>query len=567
MEQVLSSSKVKAVNKNRTVTLNLSKERVFILAGAFSALLIRVFFIPQNTVINGDGIYYATLGNRLISGDISGGISAYWSPLYSLLVGIFTLFFGNVEFAGRIVSMVAGTLLIVPVYFLIRNFYGRLAAYLGTILLIVHPLLIKSSVWIMTESLYTLIFTTAILTTWSALRDGKAQTFFITGLLFGAAYLTKPEAIGFLGLLFILTIGAKFFRQKISFRRYAAGYLWLLVGFTIFFLPYIIFLHQKTGNWTISQKIMINFPAADFDGNLLKLTNDGQVTMQDRVWGDNYDTENRQSAAPPPTEQLPSAPVPSFWSRMYSTVTILGEKGIFLLKKQFRDYIPIILPYLFILVIIAGFFFKPWTRMRTAGEFYLLAFFACTLIGYALSAVELRYLFPVIPILLAWVANGIVGFSEWASKSISNLLRTDKRINPNFVRIFTLFILIVSLFPLFASQFNPDRIQYVPIEEKQAGLWIKNNSGSSPLVVMSSHGTAAFYAGAKHLFVPDEDFPTILEYARRQKVNYLIFSQRRAENTPNAFPPDTQNLPQGLRIVYQDEQSPDYKIIVYQLSS
>jgi 4-amino-4-deoxy-L-arabinose transferase-like glycosyltransferase len=566
MEQVLSSSKVKAVNKNRTAALTLSKERVFILVGAFSALLIRVFFIPQNTVINGDGIYYATLGKRLISGDISGGISAYWSPLYSLLVGIFTLFFGNSEFAGRIVSMVAGTLLIVPVYYLIRNFYGRLAAYLGTILLIVHPLLIKSSVWIMTESLYTLIFTTAILTTWYALRDGKAKTFFITGLLFGAAYLTKPEAIGFLGLLFILTIGAKFFRRKINVRRYAAGYLLLLLGFTIFFLPYVIFLHQKTGNWTISQKIMINFPAADFDGNLLKLTNDGQITMQDRVWGDIYDTENRPVVALPSAEKSPSAPI-SFWSRMYSTVTILGDKGIFLLKKQFRDYIPIILPYIFILLIIAGFFFKPWTRMRTAREVYLLAFFACTFIGYALSAVELRYLFPVIPILLAWVASGIIGFGEWMSKSISNLLRTDKRINPNFVRIFTLFVLIISLIPLFASQFKPDRIQYVPLEEKQAGLWIKNNAGLSPLVVMSSHGTAAFYAGAKHLFVPDEDFPTVLEYARRQKVNYLIFSQRRAENTPNAFPPDTQNLPQDLRIVYQDEKSPDYKIIVYQLSS
>jgi 4-amino-4-deoxy-L-arabinose transferase-like glycosyltransferase len=566
MDQVLSSSRNEEVNRNWAKTLKFSKEKIFVAASLIFAFFIRFLYIPQNTVINGDGIYYATLGKKLISGDFYGGISAYWSPLYSLFVGISSLFFSDPEYAGRFVSVIAGALLIVPAYILIGNLYGRLCACFGVVLLTVHPLLIKSSGWIMTESLYTLIFTTGILSTWYALRDGKAKYFLMTGLLFGLGYLTKPEALGFIGLLLVLSVGAKFFRQNISFRTYLTGFLFILLGFTIFFLPYVIFLHQKTGQWTISQKIMINFPAADYDGELMKLIN-GQITMQDRIWGDNYETDISRKVAPPPVKQLPTAPPPGIWSSAATTVTILGSKAFILLKKQFRDYIPELIPYFFILIAIVGFFYKPWTRSRTAREVFLFLFFISTLIGYALSAVELRYLFPVIPILICWTAHGIVGVSEWTSKSLLNLSGARLKITPLSLQIVTLIVMVVMLFSLFAVQLKPDELQNVPFEEKQAGLWIKNNSESAPLVVMSSHGTAAFYAGAKHLFVPDEDFSTVLEYAKRQKVNYLVFSQRRLKNTPNAFPADEDNLPEELRIVYKDEQNPDYKIIVYRLSS
>lgn len=561
MEQTLSPGDVEEAKQNRVAALKLSNETIFILACAFLALLIRFFFIPQNTVINGDGIYYTMLGEKLAAGDIYGGISGYWSPLYSFLTGLASYFFAEREFAGRFVSLLAGALLIVPSYYLIRDFYGCLAARFGTILLIIQPLLIKASGWVMTESLYTLIFTTIVLSTWYALRNGRGRDFFLTGLLMGLAYLTKPEALGFLGLLLILTMGAKFFRPKIGFRRYAAGYLLILFGFTIFFLPYVIFLHQKTGQWTISQKIMINLPAIDYEGGLLKLTDDGQITTQDKIWGDMYETGNQPQEiapkpSPPSVEERPS---------LLTSATILGEKGLILLKKQFRDYIPAIIPYFFVLIALVGFFYKPWTYFRSAKEIYLLSFFFCTLVGYALSTIELRYLFPVIPILIAWVAKGIIESGDWTSKSLSNLLRTSRPVNPRFVRIFILLVMAAWLVPLFLTQFKPDELENVPFEEKQAGLWIKNQTTQAPLV-MSSHAAVAFYAGGKHLFIPDEEFSTVLEYARRKKVNYLVFSERRAKYSSAAFPLNEQNLPPELRLVYEDEPAPDYRIFVYQLN-
>ncbi len=88
MEQVLSSSEGRENQPSPANILNLSKETGFILACTFIAFLIRFFVSRYENVIYWDGVYYAKLGRRIISGDLSGGISAYWSPLYSLLIGI-----------------------------------------------------------------------------------------------------------------------------------------------------------------------------------------------------------------------------------------------------------------------------------------------------------------------------------------------------------------------------------------------------------------------------------------------------------------------------------------------
>jgi 4-amino-4-deoxy-L-arabinose transferase-like glycosyltransferase len=566
MEQILATVRNKKTTKVRTQNLSISLESKLVPVFVCLAFIVRFIFIPQNTVINGDGIYYATLGRKLIDGDLNGGISAYWSPLYSLLVGFSALIFDDLEFAGRFVSIIAGALLIIPAYFLIRSFFSHLPAYYGIILLTIHPLLIKSSGWVMTESIYTLIFTTGILVAWYALSDGNLKMFFVTGVIFGAAYLTKPEAIGFVGLLFMLTIGAKFFRRNITLLRYIAGYLFLLIGFISIFLPYVIYLKQKTGSWTISQKIMVNFPAADFDGDFLKLMSDGKLTMQDRVWGDDYETISQPMIVSAQDSPPVSAPDIDILTRLRTTISVLGLKAVTLFEKQIKDYLPELIPYLFVMIAMIGLFYKPWTHERAAGELFLFSFVVCTLIGYSISAVELRYLFPLIPILICWVANGVIALSDWLSKTLPMVSRTSRTVNPITCQFAILLFLASLLLTSFALHFTPHSIKNIPLEEKQAGLWIRNNKNTdSPLMVMSSHATPAFYAGAKHIFVPNEEFPTVLQYALNRKVDYFVYSQRRVENTPNAFPVDTQNLPSGIKIVYQDQQTPDYNVIIYQI--
>lgn len=558
MERELPTEQAPEIIKNHRIPRLSSKESIFLSSCVVAAFLIRFFLIPRDSVINSDGIYYASLGKKLISGDLTGGISAYWAPLYSFFVGISSLFFDDLEFAGRFVSTVAGTLLVISAYLLIRRFYGYMPACIATFLIVIHPYLIKSSTWVMTESLYALILITIILLGWTALSNFRPRSFFTTGILIGAAYLTKPEALGFLGLFFILTIGAAFLRGGFSLRGLAMPYLMLFIGFAIFFFPYVTFVHQKTGIWTISQKLVSNVAAIEGDRGLLKLFDDGSTTMRDRLFLDVY--TNSAPVANSPRIDLGQTET----HRGEPYLNSLVSKTTSNLWRQARTYVVALLPLPFILFAIFGFFSRKWTRRRLFKELYLFSFVACTFIGYAVTVTELRYLFAISPILVGWVSFGIFRFSQLVSRNSARLLKSGRRIDPISIQITSLLILSVFLITRFTTQFKREDWKEVPFEEKQAGLWLRNNSDPQSQI-MASNATVTFYAGGNHTFVPDEDFPTVLEYAKRKNIDYLIFSRRRLSYTPNAFPADEQNVPAELQIVYQDERVPNYKITIYKL--
>lgn len=533
-------------------------ENIFVAASVVTAFVIRLIFLPRDAVVNPDGSYYTLLGERFMSGDFGGGISAYWSPLYSILTGIFITVFDDRELGGRFVSLLAGTLLVIPAYLLIRDLYGNYQAYIGTFLMVLHPLLIKSSGVVMVESLYTFIFLTFVLFGWYALKSGKLATFFITGLILGASYLTKPEAIGFLFLMLLLLICLAIFGSVLNIRQLLASYLMILFGFALLFVPYVVFIQSKTGEWTISKKTAVNSPAFHFEGELGHLSPDGRSTMKDIIWGDDYRTSSNV-----PPQSVPAIAKPPEYSQPVLDMITLSERALSLIKFQLKTYFPELLPFPLILFAIIGFFDKPWSRERSANELYLFSIVACSVIGYALSVIETRYLFPLIPILIAWAANGIVEFSNWAIESAKPHFQTITKLKPQHLQAVTLMILVAVLSPRFVATVKANGIEDVPFEEKEAGVWIKNRSNGSRPLVLSSNITVAFYAEAKHLYIPDADIPAIINYAKMQKADYLVFNKRWEKDGP-AFQNNEYSLISEFRLVYHDAQEPIYEIRVFQ---
>ncbi len=522
-----------------------------------SAFLIRYFSLPQNGVINGDGVYYASLGSRLISGNISDGISAYWSPLYSLLLGVAYLFTNELEMAGRLVSLVAGSLLIVPAYILLRNFFGKTAAYIGAILVVVHPLLITSSGWVMTESLYILIFTTTVICGWFALENGRRHMFLLTGCLFGAAFLTKPESIGFVVLFSLLVAVRGLTKPGWEIKRTIAAGLIFLVGFAIFFLPYVVFIHSKTGRWTVSQKFVNNSTFDEPRQGMLKLTKDGSTTMQDRIWWDNYEAEARVSEERPKLTD-PSAPQP----RAGFSAVNLASKIFNNLSKELREYMRILFPIPFIFIGAIGFITAPWTRERATKDIYLLSFVACTFLGYAATVTEVRYFYVLIPIFVGWVALGCVSIGWFVAKHVQKW-RNTRWITPVAIQVLLLLLLFASLVPLFSKEFQRRGIDNVSYEEKAAGLWLRHNSDPHS-IVMAANATVAFYADAAHIFLPDEDVQTVREYADRKKVDYIVLSERRLKNRQDVYKLSEREIG-NVKLIYEDNAVDGYNVKIYKI--
>src|SRR5260370_1205545 len=134
----------------------LGKEWILLGGFVLVAFLIRLWMVKFDTRLEGDDVWYATLGKNLISGNFRDGLSTYWPPLYPVLVGLSSLLFHDLEFAGRFVSIAAGSLLVIPVYLLGRNLYGNRIASIGAFFVIINPLLISVSTGLMTESTYAL---------------------------------------------------------------------------------------------------------------------------------------------------------------------------------------------------------------------------------------------------------------------------------------------------------------------------------------------------------------------------------------------------------------------------
>ncbi len=559
MESASSDNNIQKVLKSGKNIFGIPNEITFLMFCTFFAFLIRYLLIPAETVLTPDGGHYANLGQKLVSGDLSGGVSGYWSPLYPIFMAAFSLVFQDMEFAGRMVSAFAGSALVIPLYFLICEFYGKRAAVLGVFLLIFQLPLIESSGWVLTESLYTLIFTSVVLTGWYALKSGSGRIFFLIGMLFGAAYLTKPEAAAFIGLFLIIALAAYLINRNFTFRRLMAGYLLLLLGVSLFMLPYVLAVYGKTGEWTLSQKIYYNLLApTENEKSHLALTDDGQSTVKDRIIGNVYQTEH-QKADISSTDSEPDSGSGGFESKYFVGYTLSS------LKRELKEYIPMLLPYPLILLVIVGFFSKPWTKLRSEKEFYLFSFFFCTLLGYAAAATEFRYLLAIAPILICWASNGIIEFSDWISRSTSNFFDGKYKIKPLAWQVtFVIISIVIFMLPAFSSKLAPIGLES-SFEDKWAGQWIREQTTSSPLI-MAPTPVVAYYAGGESIFMPDEEFSVVLEYAKRKKVNYLFFSQRRSEKTPKFKFPKEQSLPEGIRLVHQEERISGNKTFIYHLS-
>jgi len=64
----------------------------------------------------------------------------------------------------------------------------------------------------------------------------------------------------------------------------------------------------------------------------------------------------------------------------------------------------------------------------------------------------------------------------------------------------------------------------------------------------------AFYADGRHLYIPHEDLPVILAYAKWKKIDFLVLEQRRIGTTANLAPLLLgKNNPPELSLVYEDD--------------
>jgi 4-amino-4-deoxy-L-arabinose transferase-like glycosyltransferase len=484
-------------------------------------------------MIETDGVFYAMLGKKLVSSRPWEGIDAYWSPFYPFLIGLCSFIFKGLEFSGRMVSAVMGSILIVPAFFLTREIFGEEVAKLSCILTIFHPRLVISSQQVLTETTYTFLVVTGIFTGLIAFKKMKAWLFLLAGLIFGLCYLTRPEGflIYILLLSWILFFSRLIMMNNKSKNRKGLALLAFSLGFFIFALPYLFFVRKELGYWTISEKSGYNFYT--FFSSAYQRYGLGPTHLQ---------TSHQESK-----EIAVKADKANYKPLSFALhhPLVVGKKAMRNVMRITFDKMLSSLTYNFALVLLFGIFLKRKRIPYKREEIFLLSFPLLAIFGYSFFEVYNRFFTCVIPLLIAWTA---VGFLE-----------LERVVGTRRAKYVFLFLVLPSVFYFSYKQI----VKEYDLEHKEAGIWLKNNSEKSS-VVMSRKPYVAFYSGNLIASIPDGSYEEVVIYAKKRSADYLVIDERYIPTTRPQLKSllNTYSAPNELKIVYQGEYR-GKRIIIY----
>lgn len=217
------------------------------------ALAVRAAAALQTAVIFNDGPFFLRVAGLFYQGEWSAALSHHYHPLYSFLVALAARLVGEFALAGVWVSVVAGSLGVLALHAFLRRAFDSQVAWVGGVLYALHPYAVRFSADVQSEGLYFAVFLATVACLWRAAAEPSPGWAGWSGALAGVAYWTRPEGLG------LVAVGIAFGAIRLFqggwtvsvFARWGGA---LALGAAIVAAPYVIHLHEVTGEWRLTQK-------------------------------------------------------------------------------------------------------------------------------------------------------------------------------------------------------------------------------------------------------------------------------------------------------------------------
>lgn len=463
-----------------------SKTLLLILAVAFG---LRLLLVPSPEVIRNDGTEYIRSARQILSGDWSGGKAP---PLYPLLIAFFHFVTPNDEMAGIWVSVIFGTLIVLPIFFLGKDIFNEKVGIVGALMGAVHPFLYAFSGSVMTETTYCFFLASATLFGWKTFSDARFLSIILFSLFTTLAYLTRPEAVGFLFIFcnWILWINPPGGRRP-WMKRLGISFL-ALFCFIVFASPYLIQIKRESGKWGISQKVSIS-PGS--------LSGDQEIPTIEKM------------------RKTREFPLTTIIKNPLSAIKKIGT-GMFISLYKFQQGFH---PFLLLLAI-GGVIhiLKEKTPCSLKGNFYLMSYLIF-FFGFVFPffLILRRYASQMIPIALPWASVGFWAVIDWIYK------RQSWKVSKRLFMTVSLLIILMGLFIQGSLAHNRD-FRFI---QRDAGLWMKEYLPEKGKI-MSSMPQEAFYAEFPWTHMPPKSYEVILREARSQRVRYLVIDEKIEKDSP-----------------------------------
>ncbi|MGC8825431.1 MAG: glycosyltransferase family 39 protein, partial [Anaerolineae bacterium] len=521
----------------------ISREHIALAGLLLLALAVRAGVARLNHVLQGDEGAYLWLGRTLMSGggyQFFGRPELHYTPGYPIVSGLVWLIVRDLELASKICFVLFGTLTVPPVYLLCRRLYGRPSALAAAGLVAVSPALTSYTIFYgsMTEPLYFCLLFWAMYASITAMEEGRWPAFALAGALFGTAYLTRPEGCLWLAATAVY-LAVVFMVERRPPARSLAGLGALLAGFLLVAFPYLLYLRQHLGYWTLTGKSWMAY--------IQQITlAEGRYVEFDRMsWA--LDSTGREVMYHSTEKFTQHSLLGEFLSNPLTFIrhtlqNVRELDGIFLSKR--------VLPFFLLPFIGLGLFRAGWDRKRLRAELYLIALVLVTSAALAVFTNQLRFYLGTLIVLLIWAGHGLVEFSRWAGETLAQWMRAERagRWARGMLIVGTAGVCAYYLAVLPAAV--QDGLAYQHFHYKEVGEWLKANSAPTARI-MSRGAIVALHADRFWVPFPHASYEEVLRFARENRVDYLVVNQHEFEvmrpqlaflGDPSQAPPELEPL-------------------------
>lgn len=546
------------------------------------AFFLRLFLSQTDRVVWGDEPFYLWLGRNWITGQgyaFVGHPDVHHGPFFPWLAGLLYLVTHDLALASELLYTFFGSLLVLPMYALGKEIYDRRTGLATALLAAVFPALTVATLhWgTMTEPIY-LFFVClglwagaiALRRVWLALRLPSATlsrdlwgAYGLAGLAFGIAYLTRPEAIAYFGVIggFILLVRAVLGDWRS--RRLWLQLLLYALGFGVCFLPYAYYVRQHTGSWMVSEKVGVAYLTG------IGLAHGDTAAFDRATWG------------------LDSTGLETFFfsSESYNVSMlglILGDPKTFaqILYLNANRFVRVFIdwtmfPYALLPLAFLGLFERAWTRERTLKEIYLLLS-AIPVLSFILFYIQARYLVPFVPVLLLWTARGLGHLSDWLTATIVEIgagthrgmtdqvyhaLGSGWRRALEIAPVLLVTVLLLSAYPHVSRQVTQVG-SFRPAHRTVGEALAKRLPRDA--VLMCRYPAIAFHADVRWVPTPNASLEEVNTYARHKGVQYWAIDERELRYRPQFSQLVTgEEAVAGWRLFYVDDSEGE-RLVVYQ---
>lgn len=472
---------------------------VALVLGAF-ALRLYAALVPG--IIVPDGVVYIDTAKMILAGEWQKVSEQGIYSTYPFLIAIFQKIFADWETAGRMVSVVLGSLAVLPFYFLIKRIFDMRIAVIASLFFVINPRLVEYSSNVIREGAFWFFSITALWAAHEGICRKKWILMVCASFFVGIAALTRMEGIG-LAVIIILWMCWYYWKERdLGIKKPLLLLLVFAFSFPVLFCTPLIILKGKRGQWEIGHL-----------GSKIPYV----LKQSEKDAAASYKMSVDESDA-----------IAKFLSR--------NKYAYFLWKalhKFFRSF-----HVLFILFFIIGV-----TRRKIipydSREMLIIIWWAVFFLISLLYVSKIYYLSTRHGMLMSipatlWVSIGFIELSDMAQKLFARF-KPGLKYARNFM-IYLFVLVCVIILPNTLSWSGYDKV-----EMKKAGIYLKKMGYLKGRIAVEPRLIRlGFYSNANYIVIPPYiTHNNLNEFISSEHITYLVVDERTVENVIKGFKENT----------------------------